>query len=134
MTLHFVIALAPVTKKNSQEIRYNRKTGKRFVTSSEQYKRYEKAAMLCIPTDVASYIAEPVEVKALFYMPTWRRVDLTNLLEALDDTLVRAGLLADDNCCIIVSHDGSRVLYDKEHPRTEVTLRSYRGVTPWAEK
>ena len=76
----------------------------------------------------------PVTVQALFYMPTRRRVDLTNRLEALDDTLVRAGLLADDNCRIIVSHDGSRVLYDKEHPRTEVTLRSYRGVMPWAEK
>lgn len=129
--LKFTIKLPPVTKKNSQEIRYNRKTGKRFVTSSEQYKRYEKAAMLCIPTDVASYITEPVEVKALFYMPTRRRVDLTNLEEALDDTLVRAGLLADDNCRIIVSHDGSRVLYDKDHPRTEITISRCMEESPW---
>lgn len=130
--LKFTIKLPPVTKKNSQQIRFNPKTGKRFVTSSEQYKRYEKAAMLCIPTDVAAYITEPVEVKALFYMPTRRRVDLTNLLEALDDTLVCAGLLADDNCRIIVSHDGSRVLYDKAHPRTEVTISRCKGAeTTW---
>lgn len=132
MTLHFVIALAPVTKKNSQQIV---RLGKRYsIVPSKQYKAYEKAAMLFIPTNTYSGITTPVTVQALFYMPTRRRVDLTNLLEALDDTLVRAGLLADDNCRIIASHDGSRVMYDKEHPRTEVTLRSYRGVMPWAEK
>ena len=70
-------------------------------------------------------IADPVEVKCLFYMPTRRKVDLTNLLEAIDDILVYAGTLADDNSSIIVSHDGSRVLYDKENPRTEVYISRY---------
>lgn len=65
----------------------------------------------------------PVEVKALFYMETRRRVDLTNLLEALHDVMVKYGLLKDDNNQIIVSVDGSRVLYDKDNPRTEVTIR-----------
>lgn len=64
----------------------------------------------------------PVEVRCLFYMPTRRRVDLTNLLEGIDDVLVNASVLADDNSQIVVSHDGSRVLYDKENPRTEVEI------------
>ena len=55
-------------------------------------------------------------------MGTRRKVDLVNLLEALDDILVHYGVLEDDNCGIIVSHDGSRVHYDKENPRTEVTI------------
>ena len=76
-------------------------------------------------------ITAPVTVQAVFYMRERRRVDLTNLLEALDDVLVHAGLLADDHCKIIVSHDGSRVAYDKENPRTEVTVRSYKGALPW---
>ena len=63
-----------------------------------------------------------VNVKALFYMKTKRKVDLTNLLEALDDVLVKGGMLVDDNCTIIKSHDGSRVLYDKENPRIEVEI------------
>lgn len=58
-------------------------------------------------------------------MPSRRRVDLTNLLESADDALVAAGVLADDNSQIIVSHDGSRVLYDKDSPRTEVTISPY---------
>lgn len=128
MTLHFVIPIAPVTKKNSQRIV---KLGKRYaIMPSKQYKAYEKAAMLFIPHDYSN-ITAPVTVQAVFYMPARRRVDLTNLLEALDDVLVNSGILADDHCKIIVSHDGSRVSYDKERPRTEVTIRNYKGALPW---
>lgn len=55
-------------------------------------------------------------------MPTRRRVDLCNLHEALCDVLVTFGVVQDDNCKIIASMDGSRVLYDKENPRTEVYI------------
>jgi Holliday junction resolvase RusA-like endonuclease len=64
----------------------------------------------------------PVNVKCLFYMPTRRRCDLTNLLEAIDDVMVAAEVVVDDNSTIIAGHDGSRVLYDKENPRTEVVI------------
>ena len=46
----------------------------------------------------------------------------TNLLEAIDDIMVKAGLLVDDNFTIIQSHDGSRVFYDKNNPRTEIRI------------
>ncbi len=119
--IKFTIGLVPVTKKNSQRIV---KLGSRYsIMPSVQYKAYEKAAMLFIPTNKYNDLTEPLEIKAVFYMPTRRRVDLTNLLEALDDVLVKSGMIADDNSRIVVSHDGSRVRYDKEHPRTEVTIR-----------
>ena len=54
--------------------------------------------------------------------------DLTNLHEALHDILVKYHVIADDNCKIIVSTDGSRVLYDRENPRTEVTITKAGGV------
>lgn len=116
----FTIRLPPVTKKNSQRII---KCGNfRKIAPSAQYARYEKDAKAFIPHQSAM-IDYPVEVKALFYMKTRRRVDLTNLLEALHDVMVKHGLLKDDNNQIIVSVDGSRVLYDKYNPRTEVTIR-----------
>jgi Holliday junction resolvase RusA-like endonuclease len=59
-------------------------------------------------------------------MPTQRRVDLANLIEALQDILVAAHVLADDNCKIVVSTDGSRVFYDKSNPRTEVEIREVK--------
>ena len=55
-------------------------------------------------------------------MPTRRRVDLVNLLEATDDILVHYKVLEDDNSNIIVSHDGSRVYYDKENPRCHIFI------------
>ena len=61
-------------------------------------------------------------MRCVYYMPTHRRVDLCNLLEATCDLLVHHGVLADDNCTVVVSHDGSRVLYDKAAPRTEVFI------------
>lgn len=61
-------------------------------------------------------------MKAVYYMPTRRRVDKTNLESALLDVLVKHGLLADDNRDVVASTDGSRVMYDKYNPRTEVTI------------
>lgn len=121
----FTIPLPPVTKKNSQRI-VTGKTGKPFLIPSKQYTEYERAALWHIqrpdkPIDYA------VTVKCLFYMPTLRKVDLTNLLEAVDDVLVKAGVLADDNNTIIASHDGSRVYYNKDHPRTEIVISPFQS-------
>ncbi len=117
--LEFTIHLAPVTKKNSPRIVTNKATGRPFVMPSEKYKAYEKYAAVDIPREGIDY---PVNIKALYYMPTHRRVDLTNLNSALHDVLVKWGCIKDDNSSIVVSTDGSRVLYDKNNPRTEVVI------------
>ena len=118
--LNFTVNLPPISKKNSQQIMTNKATGRPFIMPSKKYKEYEKAALWYIPKNI--FINYPVNVKCLFYMSTRRKCDLTNLLEAIDDVMVKAGLLADDNFSIVQSHDGSRVLYDKENPRTEVYI------------
>lgn len=121
--IKFTIPLPPISKKNSQRIMMNSQTGKPFISPSKQYKDYEQAAMWFIPKlRQPNPINQPVNIKCLFYMPTKRKCDLTNLLEAIDDVMVKAGLLEDDNYTVIESHDGSRVLYDKDNPRTEVFI------------
>lgn len=129
--IKFTIPLPPVTKKNSQRIKYrwgrDKFTMERgripYIAPSEAFENYEAAALWYVPkcynTNPINY---PVNVKCLFYMPTKAKCDLTNLLEAIDDVMVKARLLADDNYTIIQSHDGSRVTYDKENPRTEVYI------------
>lgn len=119
--IKFTVPLTPVSKKNSQQIVQNRVTGRPFIMPSKKYKEYEKAAMWFIPR-LQQPINYPVNVKCLFYMPTKRKCDLTNMIEAIDDIMVKAGLLEDDNYSIVAGHDGSRVLYDKENPRTEVYI------------
>lgn len=119
-SLRFVLEGPPRTKKNHQNIYRNAKTGKVFVSTSEAYKKYVREMEPQLP-QLDELISSPVNVKCLFYMPTRRKCDLTNLLEAVDDLMI-GKVIADDNFSIVAGHDGSRVLYDKESPRTEVLI------------
>ena len=120
--IRYCIKRPPITKKNSQQILMNKKTGRPFIMPSRKYREYEEAAIWHLYPKPQAPIDYPVNVQCVFYMPTLRLVDLTNLLEAAADVLVHAGILADDNSRIVVAHDGSRVSYDKLNPRTEITI------------
>lgn len=110
----------PITKKNSMRIARN---GKRsFLLPSPQFMRYERDCKRQITGKYRKNINYPINLKAVYYMPTRHRVDLTNLLNATNDILVDCGVLKDDNSQIIVSHDGSRVLYDKKNPIVEIFI------------
>lgn len=122
--MEIVIPLGPITKKNHGRIvQKTTKTGKKIpiLLPSEQYVKYEKECAKYI-TKPLSPISNPVNVKVLYYMPTKRKVDLVNLLEATDDILVHYGIIEDDNYSIVYSHDGSRVYYDKENPRCHIFI------------
>jgi Holliday junction resolvase RusA-like endonuclease len=117
---HFTIRLAPITKKNHSSIITNKTTGKLMVIPSKQYKEYEHESAWFMPH--IKTIDRPVNIRAVFYMPTHRRVDLVNLLQALCDILVKYSVIEDDNFNIVAGFDGSRVDYDKDSPRTEVWI------------
>lgn len=111
----------PRTKKNSPRIarcgRYSK------ILPSESYEKYSIDCMYQIVTRYKrNCIDSPINLKCVYYMQTRRRVDLANLLEATCDILVDAGIIADDNSNIIVSHDGSRVKHDKTNPRVEIEI------------
>ena len=124
--IKLTIKLPPVTKKNSMQIVGN---GKRpMLIPSAQYRRYERDAGWFLKPLA---ISEPVNIRAIYFMPARRKVDITNLESALMDVLVKHGVIADDNCRVVVSTDGSRVMYDKENPRTEVTITKSKEELPW---
>lgn len=110
--MKLVIFGEPATKKNSQRI-IRLGNGRRIIKPSAKFEEYQEMA--------GPYI-RPVNVKCVYFMPTRRRVDLVNLLEATCDILVHYRVLSDDNSKIVVSHDGSRVLYDKERPRAKIDI------------
>ena len=112
----------PVTKKNSMKIIMVR--GKMRLSQSDRYKAYAKLARYqLLPHRPVKPIDYPVNVRCVYYMPTNRRGDLTNLLAATMDILVDAHVLADDNAKIVVGHDGSRVMYKADKPRTEIEIK-----------
>ena len=115
----------PRTKKNSGRIiDVHGKDGKNFrkLLPSEAYAQYEKDCAWQITGDKKQDIDWPVNVKCVYYMKTRGICDLVNLQEGTLDLLVHAGVLHDDNHKIVVSMDGSRVLYDKKNPRVEITI------------
>lgn len=125
--LELTIPLNPVTKKNS-----NIRTKQGGLLASKAYRRYEQDALKLIPYWARLGIDRPVNVRAMYYTRTdynrgKGRIDLNNLHNALMDVLVAAGVLADDNCRIVVSTDGSRVLCDRKNPRTVVTITEVEG-------
>ena len=120
--IKYTIKLPPITKKNSQQILTNPKTGRPFIMPSQKYKQYESEAGWFLKPRPPRPIECSLNIKCLFYLPTRRRTDLTNLLEAVDDLLVHAGIIADDHYGIVTAHDGSRCYVDKEAPRTEIII------------
>lgn len=117
-TIKFIIPLNTVTKKNSQQIIVAK--GRRIPIPSKVYRRYEESCRWVLPK--VETIKNPVNIKAVYYMKTHRKVDLCNLHEALHDVLVKYRIIEDDNSSIVVSTDGSRVYYDPKNPRTEVEI------------
>lgn len=123
--IKFTIELKPISKKNSQQIVRPNGMNRPIVIPSKAYKTYEAQAVRFMP---ATFINAPCNVKAVFYMPTKHKCDLVNMQEALLDAMIKGGVICDDNYTIVRSMDGSRVEYDKEHPRTEVEITLYSEV------
>ena len=131
--MKIVIGLTPITKKNHGQI--IRVHGKPIVIPSKQYRKYEKDCAPFLLPYAHQNIKDRVNVCCKYYMPTKRRVDLTNLLNSTLDLLVQYGVLLDDNRNIVYSVDGSRVLYDKTFPRTEIEITPItESVESWVKK
>ena len=120
--IKYVIKLPPITKKNSQQIMTNKAMGRPFIMPSQKYRQYERSAAWYLTPKPSRPIDCSLNIQCLFYLPTRRRTDLTNLLEAVDDLLVSVGVIADDHYGIVASHDGSRCFVDKYNPRTEIYI------------
>lgn len=125
----YTVPLPPVTKKNSPQIFYigakcpvcHRGKIARVMPSAA-YLKYASTAKMYLKPAPKNPLDGRYNVKCLYYMPTRHRVDKTNLESAIMDILVDARILKDDNSNIVAATDGSRVLYDKANPRTEIFI------------
>lgn len=129
--IDFTLPVRPATKKNSGQIVMRGKFP--VLLPSKQYLAFEKE---CLPylkhvKGAVGVIDYPVNVQCHFYTETKRKIDLTNLLNAIDDAMVKAGLVVDDNRDIIGAHDGSRVYHDKFSPRIEIKITALKDYPQW---
>lgn len=136
--IEFTIPINPITKKNSQVIIPVRtKTGKErhIAVPSAAYRKFEKECKPYVEEIKNKYgvIHYPIQVTCIFYQEKRLRIDLTNLLESIDDILCVGGLITDDNRDIIASHDGSRVYHDKYRPRVEIKITELPDYEQWKD-
>ena len=113
------IPINPVTKKNHGQIIMLH--GRPIMLPSKPYQEYERKCKQYIPK-LEEPINYPVNLRVLYFMETKRKCDLTNLLQATCDLLVKYKVIEDDNYSIVASVDGSRVEYNKEYPHCEIYI------------
>jgi Holliday junction resolvase RusA-like endonuclease len=122
--LKIVIEGNAITKKNHGRIIQKRLgNGKTIpiMLPSEAFTKYEQHCKQFIPT-LDKPIDYPINLKCTYYMETRRKCDITNLLQATCDILVKYKVIEDDNYTIISSIDGTNVQYDKDNPRTIIEI------------
>ena len=125
MQIKFTLNVKPRTKKN-HSIPVILKTGRIVNLPSKAYKEFEKEALMHLKTMTIPYTKNPIDypinLKCVFYKDRNYKADLIGYLQAIQDTLVKAEILADDNHNIVYSTNGSRVELDRENPRIEVEI------------
>ena len=138
MMWQYDIKLAPVTKKNSQQI--IKVNGRNIIIPSAAYKKYESQCAEFLQHKPDRPIGSPVEVTCLYFLKRTkngeipkRQPDLANLIEATHDVLVKHKILEDDNVSVIYSVDGSRVYWTTGEPHTIIQIRSLDDEEPERE-
>ena len=116
--MKIIIPIEPVTKKNHSQVVMIK--GRPIVLPSKPYQEYEKKCKQYMPN--IETINYPINLECHFYKGTHRKCDITNLLQAVCDILVKYKVIGDDNYSIVASVDGTIVNYDKENPRTEIYI------------
>ena len=128
--MRFTIPVKPRTKKNHMQL-VTLKTGRQMLLPSKAYKTFEKEVLNFIaenPLIIKSNdeftlpIQDVINLKCTFYKEKDFKSDLAGYRQAIQDVLVKAGVIKDDNHKIIESTNGSKVLLDKENPRIDVEI------------
>ena len=110
------------SKKNSEQIIWNKKTKRPMLIQSQTYINFERECGKFLFLYRKNKITHRVNLNCKFYVPDKRKRDLTNLENAIADILVKYGILEDDNYNIRGGWDGSRIIYEKGREETIIEI------------
>lgn len=126
---HWVIYGNPPIKKNNQRTIWHKYLKRMIVVYDAKYTHWKNDCLMQLGWSKngkfkndkkrVKNIDFPVILKCHFFVEDKRRRDLSNYYEAIQDLLVEAEIIKDDNYKILYGHDGSRMFVDKENPRLE---------------
>jgi Holliday junction resolvase RusA-like endonuclease len=114
----------PPSKKNTKKV--IRKYGKTIVLYSERFREWESHALVYLRQAFVGRetIEEPLEIKLVFYFRNRQQeADVSNLVEAPQDALEKAGIIKNDRLIQVVH---ARKVFDKFKEGMQIEL--YRVV------
>ena len=117
--MKLVISGTVPSKKNS---RINTRSGRSF--PSKRFTDWEKPALQELASQFRglSVTGYPISMTMVFYNGDRRRHDLDNQSSSILDTLVKSGVIEDDNQNFVESLQLSYGGVDKDNPRCEIYL------------
>ncbi len=127
----FIIKGLTPCKKNMLTIRSGSRRARyrRWIAPNKKYQEWEEGTAKDLWIQSKSHssalperlpILDPVWLRVVFYRKKIQRIDLTNLLQSIEDAMVKADIIKDDSQ--VRAFDGSRIRFGLDHERVEITL------------
>jgi Holliday junction resolvase RusA-like endonuclease len=117
-----IIPGRPGIKKNSKQILFNKRTGRRFIKSSDRYEAWElEIAPIISRAKKDILINFPINLSVKVYLKNhqWEG-DLSNYLEGIQDLMQKCEIYVDDK--LIHGLDDCRKIFDDPKERTEIKI------------
>ncbi len=107
--------------KNSKRMFASKKTGKIFPANNDKYLAWKDLAVVNLKNSRVKIVG-PIGVAATFFCEDNRPRDLDNMLASVQDALVSADVLADDNVKKLPFVFAKSGGVDKKNPRAEISF------------
>lgn len=120
--MNFTLTGHIVSKKNSK--RAFMRNGRQFVLPSLAYADWEKDALRQLTIQKVRPVQSPVSLKMNLWARDNRTSDLENKVSSIQDLLVKAGIIPDDDWKTLPEVSAIYMGLDKKNPRAEVELIS----------
>lgn len=91
---------------------------------SASYCEWEEEHVSQLQQAAIGRLQPPYSIIYRVYPPDKRTADLTNKIEGINDSLVKAGILADDNWFLLKEVSAVFMEVDRLNPRIEVEITS----------
>lgn len=130
-TLKLVYLGVVLSKKNSERIITNRRTGAPMIVSNKSAKANEDSMIEQFSTQTLR-LSKPImncKISIEIYEPNFQKRDLDNQATSILDALVKAEVIADDSFKCVQELNVKFGGVDREHPRAEIRIAEQVGKT-----
>jgi Holliday junction resolvase RusA-like endonuclease len=127
--IKFTILGRTPSKKNTHRRKYSRKLGRWIIAADSKAWAWENQAIMQLLQQKNKQGFDTIKgklwIEFKIYLSTYRRLDLSNIIQSCEDVLWKSAVIEDD--FFIYSLDGSRRILgvDPKDERAEITIKEF---------